>query len=572
MIRTPMCRRWIEACAVWTKPGKQIRHYSASYEETMKTWHGLHTPGFNYLANIRHMKRYMKRMGHNISDLSKLNVLHITGTKGKGSTSAFCENILRRHGYKTGVYSSPHLISITERFLCDGKPIETNLFKDHFWDIYNKLFRLRDSEDDMPHAFAFLTLLAFDLFLAQGVDALILEVGIGGQYDCTNIVERPAVCGITSLHVDHVEYLGNTLESVAWHKGGVFKPGAPAVTVLQDPFVMKVLENRAEEIGTTLYEAPPLAAYDGGLEPIRLGIPGHVQQVNASLALQMCNIWLEAQRNGFRRTAVDETSTIKSQSAKAQGFTLTDGMKNGLAQTSLPGRAHVISRPGVTYYMDTAHTDLSIQHLAEWFNRKADEELLTLKGRVARLLIYYGSEGRDQCKHLSILQKRLRLDAVIFSAYASPTEDCSIDYIYNNVSKEEQFQSVLSLKKFWDGSNSSTKDNMPTEGKQAGHSCASFTARSFPEALIAATGGRDLSIRGIRDYISQQQSGKYRMTSSGDHYRDESATWVSTKDGVCLDYPKLPEHVNDADHVQILLAGGFKIIGHGLWYLQADLF
>ncbi|XP_046544913.1 uncharacterized protein LOC124255114 [Haliotis rubra] len=187
-------------------------------------------------------------------------------------------------------------------------------------------------------------------------------------------------------------------------------------------------------------------------------------------------------------------------------------------------------------------------------------------------MMFYGADGRDQCKHLSILKDRLSLDAVIFTPFASPTEDCSIDYIYDNISKEEQFQSVLSLKKFWEDSNTSTTDNMTTEGKHAGHSCASFTARSFPEALIAATGGRDLNIRGIEDYISQQQSGKHRMTSSGDHYRDGSVTWASTKDGVCLDYPKLPEHVKNADHVQILLAGGFKIIGHGLWYLQGDLF
>ncbi|XP_071096435.1 folylpolyglutamate synthase, mitochondrial-like [Haliotis cracherodii] len=570
MMRTLKCCGWVERCARGTKFGKQIRHHSISYDETMKTWHSLHKPNFNYLANIRHMKHWMKRIGRNMEDLSKLNVLHITGTKGKGSTSAFCENILRHHGYKTGVYSSPHLVSITERFLFDGKPVETNVFKDHFWDIYNRLLYSRESEDDMPHAFAFLTLLAFDLFLAQGVDALILEVGIGGQYDCTNIVETPTVCGVTSLHVDHISLLGNTIESVAWHKGGIFKPGTPAVTVPQDPRAMKVLEDRAEEIGTTLYETPSLASYDNGPEPIRLGIPGHVQNVNASLALQMCKIWLKTGGNGFRKTSADEiiSSTIMKRSEKAQGFKLTDSIKNGLAQTNLPGRAHIISRPGVTYYLDTAHTDLSIQHCAEWFDQKADEERSKLNGRVARVLIFYGAEGRDQRKHLSILQQRLPLDAVIFTPYASPTEDCSIDYIYDKTTKEEQFANVLSFKEFWDD-NTSTTNPIPTEGKRSGKPCASFTARSFPEALIAATGGRDLSIRGIGDFISE---GKYRMTSSGDLYRDPSVTHATTKDGICLDYPQLPEQVQNADHVQILLAGGFKIIGHGLWYLRGKLF
>ncbi|XP_048241436.1 folylpolyglutamate synthase, mitochondrial-like isoform X2 [Haliotis rufescens] len=330
MMRMLTSGGWVERCARGTNLGKQIRHHSVSYKETMESWYSLHEPTFNYLANIRHMKHWMKRIGHNVSDLSKLNVLHITGTKGKGSTSAFCENILRHNGYKTGVYSSPHLVSIPERFLFDGKPVETNVFIDHYWDIYNRLLNSKESEDDMPHAFAFLTLLAFKLFLAQGVDALILEVGIGGQYDCTNIVETPTVCGVTSLHVDHISLLGNTIESVAWHKGGIFKPGTPAVTVPQDPRAMKVLEDRAEEIGTTLYETPSLASYDNGSEPIRLGIPGQVQNVNASLALQMCKIWLKAGGNGFRKTSADETisSTIMKRSEKAQGFKLTDSIKN----------------------------------------------------------------------------------------------------------------------------------------------------------------------------------------------------------------------------------------------------
>ncbi|XP_048245708.1 folylpolyglutamate synthase, mitochondrial-like [Haliotis rufescens] len=333
MMLTLMCGGWVERCAHGTRVAKWIRHYSVSYNETVKKLNSLHKSSFNYLANVRNMKHYMKRIGHNISDLSKLNILHVTGTKGKGSTCTFCESILRHHGYKTGVFSSPHLVSITERFLCGGKPVEKDVFRDHFWDIYTKLSTTRELEDDMPHIFPFLTLLAFDLFLAQGVDALILEVGIGGQYDCTNIVETPTVCGVTSLHVDHISQLGNTIESVAWHKGGIFKPGRPAVTVPQDPPAMNVLEDRAEEIGMTLYEAPPLSSYDNGPEPIRLGIPGHVQDVNASLAIQMCTIWLESRKNRLGTTSATESvsSTIiegSNRAKKTKGFRLTANMKN----------------------------------------------------------------------------------------------------------------------------------------------------------------------------------------------------------------------------------------------------
>lgn len=157
---------------------------------------------------------YIHRCGIKIQDLeNKLSVIHVSGTKGKGSTCAFCESILRHHGYRTGFFSSPHLISVRERIKINGQPVSKQEFSNYFWEIYGKLqqnkvikyyrfilksyvlfnlewnFQKMEQNDAvMPTYFMFLTLMAFKIFLEKKLDVVILEVGIGGEYDFTNIL------------------------------------------------------------------------------------------------------------------------------------------------------------------------------------------------------------------------------------------------------------------------------------------------------------------------------------------------------------------------------------------------
>uniref|UniRef100_A0A3Q2DIN5 tetrahydrofolate synthase n=1 Tax=Cyprinodon variegatus TaxID=28743 RepID=A0A3Q2DIN5_CYPVA len=119
---------------------------------------------------------------------------------------------------------SPHLVQVRERIRINGQPISKDLFTKYFWQVYGRLDETKEVHGGtMPAYFRFLTILAFHIFLQEKVDLAVIEVGIGGAYDCTNIIRRPWVCGISSLGIDHTQILGDTIEKIAWQKGGIFK-------------------------------------------------------------------------------------------------------------------------------------------------------------------------------------------------------------------------------------------------------------------------------------------------------------------------------------------------------------
>ncbi len=192
------------------------------------------------------MVEYLERIGYTTSDLNRLNAIHITGTKGKGSTSAFVDSLLRQltpvcasNPPKVGLYTSPHMTSVRERIRINGVPVSQELFTAYFWQVWDRLEQNPTRKFDLtplrPVYFRFLTLLAFHVFMSEGVQPVILEVGIGGKYDSTNIVPRCVVAGITQLGLDHTAILGNTVEEIAVQKAGIFKQGAPAVCWAHQP-------------------------------------------------------------------------------------------------------------------------------------------------------------------------------------------------------------------------------------------------------------------------------------------------------------------------------------------------
>src|SRR5579862_1993625 len=202
------------------------------------------------------------------SDLNPLNPIHVAGTKGKGSTCAFISSLLpqylpsansnlprspssqRPHISKIGIYTSPHLRSVRERIQINNTPLSEPLFTQYFFEVWDRLEASAADEfrsDGKPSYFRFLTLTAFHAYLREGVDTAIIEVGIGGEYDSTNIIERPTVVGITSLALDHQIVLGDTIEEIAWHKAGIMKPGSLAFTVPQQDRALSVLKQRAKE-------------------------------------------------------------------------------------------------------------------------------------------------------------------------------------------------------------------------------------------------------------------------------------------------------------------------------------
>ncbi|KAH0551599.1 hypothetical protein GP486_007182 [Trichoglossum hirsutum] len=315
---------------------------------------------------IPEMIEWLRRVGYQPSDLNSLNLIHVAGTKGKGSTCAFISSILCQYlpsasrnsstqkalTSKVGLYTSPHLRVVRERIQINNAPLSESLFAQYFFEVWDRLETSAAQEgrsNEKPAYFRFLTLMAFHTYLREGVDSAIIEVGIGGEHDSTNIIERPTVVGITSLGIDHTPMLGDTIEEIAWHKAGIMKIGAPAFTVPQPERAMPVLRQRAEErnVELTIVNRHP------ELETVHLGLDADFQKTNASLAIAMAASHL--QTLGGDISVVDR---------------LPPEFKRGLQLARWSGRCEIRREGAIEWYIDGGHTLESIELVGNWLASK----------------------------------------------------------------------------------------------------------------------------------------------------------------------------------------------------------
>src|SRR5258706_3360587 len=179
--------------------------------------------------------------------------VHVAGTNGKGSTCALIESALRAAGNRTGLYTSPHLVEPIERIEVAGHPVSAGQFTGAFDRVHEAAERLLDrgAIDLHPTYFETVTAMAFVLFQQMQVETVVLEVGLGGRLDATNVV-TPELCVITPVDFDHEAWLGKSLQSIAHEKAGILKPGVPAVVASQHPEALLEIEQRAREIRAPL--------------------------------------------------------------------------------------------------------------------------------------------------------------------------------------------------------------------------------------------------------------------------------------------------------------------------------
>jgi len=253
---------------------------------------------------------------------------------------------------KVGLFISPHLIAVRERIRINSKPISEELFARYFFEVWDLLESSKTAEDDValgtkPIYARYLTLMSYHTFLKEGVDAAIYETGIGGEFDATNVVDRPVVSGITTLGIDHVYVLGDTVEKIAWHKAGIMKTGTPAFTIAQPAGAARVLQERAEEKQVEL----KVLDIDSRLKDVAIRPDATFQKKNATLGIALAETALKRLDPSFPSSS---TSLPKE-------------FVDGLEQVVWRGRCEVKVENSIVWHVDGAHTVDSLKMASRWF-------------------------------------------------------------------------------------------------------------------------------------------------------------------------------------------------------------
>ena len=305
---------------------------------------------------VKTAKLGLERIGFLLEALGNpqhaFRIVHVAGTNGKGSTCAMIESGLRAAGYRTGLFTSPHLVEPTERIQIAGRPVGAGQFAAAFDQVHacaEKLLRL-ERIDLHPTYFESVTAMAMVVFRECGVEIAVLEVGLGGRLDATNVV-TPELCVVTPVDFDHEAYLGKSLESIAWEKAGILKPGARAVFAQQRAEAEGVLEARAAALGVAVTHSSEVAISGVTLHarggdflwdglPVSCPLAGEHQAENA-------------------RTAI---------AALWQLGVAPEAIRQGIAQTAWPGRLERVAvNPEII--LDGAHNPASARALADYLDR-----------------------------------------------------------------------------------------------------------------------------------------------------------------------------------------------------------
>eukprot|EP00924_Labyrinthula_sp_SR-Ha-C_P007982 snap_masked-scaffold_41-processed-gene-2.76-mRNA-1 protein AED:0.33 eAED:0.50 QI:0/-1/0/1/-1/1/1/0/464 len=352
-----------------------------------------HTPPAPVLGSLDEKKEYAfaaVKKALEVLDLAEISdklpkVVHVAGTKGKGSTCAMVESILRSGGLKTGLFTSPHLIKVNERIRLNGKCIQDQKLEKYFNEVYFPL----EKAEALLGFYKFMTVLALHIFTKEDLDVVILEVGIGGLLDATNVVERKVSCGVTLLDFDHTEYLGTTMEEIAFQKAGIYTSGAKCYSIFQqNPVGLEILRNSASAAGEQLHVARPLEDDD-----LVVGLEGDHQRYNAGLAIELA-------REILTDKAEEEFKQI---------------VKHGLREVRYPGRCQQVETGHLHFFLDGAHTSKSIAAACDWFDSKSSSD-----GKVVKNILIFNcaisKPVKEMFESLVSLLGKIKFDKVVFCA------------------------------------------------------------------------------------------------------------------------------------------------------------
>eukprot|EP00210_Caulerpa_lentillifera_P000735 g712.t1 len=282
------------------------------------------------------------------------------------------ENILRRCGYSTGLFTSPHLCDVCERVRINGVMIERVRFHQEMEWVYSRLKSLESHSIPMPRFFRLLTFVCFRIFLQEKLDVVILETGIGGRLDPTNFIPEPLVCGISSIGFDHMDLLGQSLREIASEKAGILKPSCLGFTVPQFNEAMETLEQRAAEVGVELIKIDQFAPFKN-FDAIRnASVVTGYQSTNAQLAVHLARAFeTRSWTHSIHSSLKDRhTEYLKRMEVFKRKHELPQEYVDALSEFEWPGRAQTIHDEmfkNLSFYLDGAHTTESLPIAVSWF-------------------------------------------------------------------------------------------------------------------------------------------------------------------------------------------------------------
>ncbi|ADN01312.1 bifunctional folylpolyglutamate synthase/dihydrofolate synthase [Spirochaeta thermophila] len=313
---------------------------------------------------------------------------HVAGSKGKGSTCLFLARVLEESGFRTGLYTSPHLVSYTERISRAGRPWPPEVYLDALAFLRGRLEGTAEGRAllDEVTTFELLTVLGFLVFREMGCEWVVLETGMGGRLDATNVV-RPRVTVITHLELEHTEHLGETLEKIAFEKAGIIKPGVPVVVAPQEAGAWGVIEGRAREVGAGVVRVERgLGASAGGVGgEVRGaqagggagGSPSEVVRWEGVVRREGVGVCVEWEDGLVARSVLSTPLLVQAENAAlaaaAWRVCVPEGkvgaLEQGLAGAVLPGRLQPVAE-GPELWVDGSHTRDSVRAVVEALGRR----------------------------------------------------------------------------------------------------------------------------------------------------------------------------------------------------------
>ena len=316
-------------------------------EEALNFIHGVSWRGS--VPGLERIRTLLSMLGN---PEKRLRFVHVAGTNGKGSTCAMLASILTEEGFKTGLYTSPYIMRFEERIRIDGEPISG----EELADIMDRVKACVDTMEDKPTEFELITAGAMLYYAEKECDIIVLEVGMGGRLDATNIIEAPEVSVIANIGMDHTAELGDTLTKIAGEKAGIIKSGRPVVSYLQEPEAAAVIADVSAKMGSDLHTAE-----FGAIESITAGTDGqHFRYKGREYTLSLMG------ENQLKNASVvlETVETLRS-----LGWNISDrAVEKGLSSVRWPARFELICRDPV-FILDGGHNPQCIGSMTENLDR-----------------------------------------------------------------------------------------------------------------------------------------------------------------------------------------------------------